>query len=316
MFGFVMSPMSSLRAGLLLLAMGLVLLPGCTNKEFKTADLTSDAQVEQEAGKYWNRNGWWKLPEDAQTVAITEFTVEYVTATGTANQGFGLIRMAQIAGMGKKAFSFPDDAKAELPDRLYEQYVAALEEAGYDVVPAETLLATEGYEKLKLKDDGDRTKASSSQGVMVKQTVWQEGQIHSAKGLIARDDGWFNGPGNQHSETQAIGQAGADTGLRVRVKVGVDGKGRASLYPYSTVNVASGVHEIPWGPRGEETAFAAKVYGTMNSKQSLYFSEPIIDDKSFQAFKGDVYEVQGEPLIDAVTEVFPTFARLNIAAMR
>jgi hypothetical protein len=304
------------RFAIATLACATLALPACTSREFQTSSLTTEAQVEKDAGQYWKREGWWKLPADASRVVITEFTVEYVTATGTADQSFGLVRMAQIAGMGKKEFAYPEDTKQSLPDRLYDQYVAALRDKGFEVVPTETLRATEGYRGLEQRAEGDTTRASQSQGVVYKQSVWQKGQMYSANGLLARDDSWFKNIGNAMREVEAIGQADADTGLRVRVKVGVDGKGRACLYPGSTVFVTAGVHDAAGVQSDRDPSYVAKTSGLMVSKQTLYFSEPIVDGKSFKAFKGDVYEVQGPPLTDAVTEVFPTFARLNVAAMR
>jgi len=304
----------SLRVALLVLAAGLFAFPACTSKEFQTAGLTDDAQIEQEASQYWKRDGWWKLPESAEKVAITEFTVEFVTATGVENQGFGLIRMAQELGAGKRAYAYPESTKRDLPETLYGQYVAALEEAGFDVVPVGQVTATEGYQALKTRDEGERVKTSSSQGALVKQSVRQAGELYSAHGLVARDDGWFNAGGNQQNEVNAVGQAGADTGLRVRVKVGVDKQGRAALYPGSNTFVTSKVEPSKWVK--DQDAYMAGMTGGMTSKQTLYFSEPIVSDKEFAAFKGDVYQVDGGQLASAVEEVFPTFARLNIAAMR
>jgi len=303
-----------LSGTVLLCAVMLTLSFGCGSREFDTSELQSADAIDKQAGKHWKRYGWWKLPKDAQTIAITEFTVEFVTQTGTQSQGIGLIPLMQMAGVGKKRYEYDETMMQTLPSDLYDMYVRELEKAGYSVVDATQLRSNDFYQKIKLSGEGDDTKWSSTSGRDWKHRHTVKGELYSAYGLVAADDGWFNGGNNAMHTVNAAGACGADTALRVRMKVGLDGDGRAVFWPGATVFVFSDIREVQW--QKDKTTWQAKVSGNMASKQMLYFSEPVVDGKDFQAFKGDVYRVQGGPFAHGVKSVFPEFAALSIYALR
>lgn len=112
----------------------------------------------------------------------------------------------------------------------------------------------------------------------------------------------------------AIGQSGADTGVRVRIKVGIDDDGRATLYDGSTVAVKADVQKNESPLTG--TTYWAKTAGNLTSTKQVYFSEAVIDAKEFEAFKGDVYDVKAGPFSAAVKNVFPQFAAMSVYAMK
>jgi hypothetical protein len=301
--------------GLLVLGT-LVVVAGCGgSKQFKTETLNSAEAVDAQAGKYWKREGWWKLPATAKKVAITEFTVEFVTAVGTQSEGLGIVPIMQMAGVGKKQYQYDEAMMQTLPTELYDLYVQELSKAGFEVVPAQAVREAPSYQKVKLSEEGDKTKSSSTSGHGWRHHHTQRGELYSAHGLVAADDSWFASGKNAINTLNAIGEVGADTGLRVRMKVGLDDKGRATFWPGATVYAFGDVKLSKWSTP-EKPAYEFKVSGVMTSKQMLYFSEPVVDSKEFQAFKGDVFHVQGAPFATAVRGVFPQFASLCVYALR
>ncbi|QNN21326.1 hypothetical protein HED60_03250 [Planctomycetales bacterium ZRK34] len=299
---------------LCVVVIALIALGGCTPKQFNTASLSSEQDLQSQASKYWKKEGWWSLPKSSKKVAITEFSVEYVTKTGSQSYNAGLIAVAQLAGMGKKEYRYDEQMKQQLPTDLYNMYVAELQKRGFEVIPAAKMWETKVYEEIASKESGDTVKAGHSTGSMFNDRVgraYQHGQVYGAAGTIVVDTGFFASFSNPvGKEISAAAQAGADTALHVRIKVGIDSKGRATLWPGSIVNVYADMQS--WG----DDNYGAKTAGAITSKEMLYFADPVIDAKNYQAFKGDVYDINGPEYAAAIKDVFPQYAALSIYAFK
>jgi len=291
----------------------LATLAACTPKQFNTASLSTESDYQAQASTYWKKEGWWSLPDSSRKVAITEFSVEYVTKTGSQNYNAGLIAVAQLAGMGKKEFHYDEAMKKQLATDLYHVYIAELEKRGFEVIPAENMWQTETYQEIAAKETGSTSKSGQSTGSAFNDRVgrsYQHGQVYGAENTLVVDTGFFASFSNPvGKQIEATAEAGADTCLNIRMKVGIDAEGRATLWPGSTVKVYAGID-----PAAEY--HNAKTAGSITSKQMLYFADPVIDSKKFQAFKGSVYEVDPAEFSHAIKGVFPDFAALSIYAFK
>ncbi|MBI1370226.1 MAG: hypothetical protein GC162_16440 [Planctomycetes bacterium] len=292
-------------------------LTSCGPKAFNTASLNTEDDYQSQASTYWKKEGWWSLPAGTKKIAITEFSVEYVTKTGSQDYNAGLIAMAQLAGVGKKEYKFDEQMKQTLPTELYKQYVAELTKRGYEVLPSSALWNTPTYKKITTTEQGGTIKTGQSTGNVFSDRVgrsYQHGQVYVAADTIIVDMGFFASFGNpMGKEMAAVGEAGADTGLHIRIKAGIDDKGRAVLWPGSIIMVYAGVNNAN---SADNPVYVSKTTGSVVSKEMLYFSDPVINSKEFEAFKGDIYDVQPGPYADAVKKVFPKFAALSIYSMR
>src|SRR5690606_11782780 len=102
----------------------------------------------------------------------------------------------------------------------------------WKVAPTEALTNTEGYKQLKGLKDGKGTKRSEGYSGG---HSYQKGQIYAANELMAVDSGFWSSFSNPKHEASAVADAGAQVGLRVRIRCGIDDKGRACLYQGSTI---------------------------------------------------------------------------------
>lgn len=282
-------------------------LIGCGPKKYDAAAMSNPGLAVDQAGKYWKKNGWWSMPENAgKKVAIVEFNVEYVLARDHkyGNNQLNLATLARVAGVGRRNYEFPEELKTSLPNELYDMFVAELTRQGFTVVPKATVSAAPALAKVNEGEEGAKKSGTSEseQGKV---------QLYSVDGLPRAHAGFlsFNAGGNYQAHAMVVHQVGADIGLRVKMRVGLH-KGKATADEQSTIDVITGVSTYE-GLGGKLNA-SAKVIGNVSSKQTLYYEVPVVDDKKFEAFKGDVYVVNADDYRDAISKMFPAFAAMGV----
>src|SRR5215216_4481925 len=83
----------------------LTALTGCGQPtRFDSAVLNDPAAQQANADKYWKRDGWWGGLKGVNKVAITQFSVEFVTENTdkSSASAFSVVGVLQMGGMGKR----------------------------------------------------------------------------------------------------------------------------------------------------------------------------------------------------------------------
>jgi len=167
-------------------AAGVLSLMGCGGpKKFDSASLSEPSQARTQSNSYWSKQGWWSLPKDGgRKVAITEFTVQYVTnrEENMSRNRLGLLMVAEMTGVGKRKYEFEDGFKAKLPTDLYNTFVKELEAAGFTVAPMSAVTSAAAMDKVSAGEEGAR-KGMSQGGGFFKSDTKQKGELYSVEGL-------------------------------------------------------------------------------------------------------------------------------------
>lgn len=267
-----------------------------------------------EASGYWKKDGWWSLPKEAsKKIAIAEFTVEYVTnrdAVVGDNQ-LGLLTVARIAGAGRREYAFDDTLKGTLPSELYESFVSALQQKGYEVVPMSQVAATKGLQSVKVGESGVTKGGGYSHGFTGGDGK-QKFEIYPVVGLPRIKDGMFDAGKNAQGITSMMAEVGADTALRVHMRVGLH-KGQATAEAGSTISVISGLKAVQ---NKDKTDYWAKVYGSLHSSRTMYFPDSVVDSKEYEAFKGDVYQVNSSLYRPAVSKLMAGYSVMAVEQIK
>lgn len=279
------------------------------------ATTTPSSAVMKEAGKYWKRDG--KKVDVAKTkrVLIAEFGVVFVTSRDhkIGNNSLSLGTMMRIAGVGRREYAFDSQFKASYPTQLYNQFVKQLEAQGYEVIPVEQTLASKAMEGIEVGKAGAKKSGSYYHGFFGGDGS-QKVEIYPAAGLDRMGAGFlgFGEMKNMKSVNAAMGELKADMALRVLVGVGLH-NGKATLEPGSTIRAFSNLKASKM-PDGSMTYWPdATTY--LTSKETLYYDTPVVDQKKFEAFKGNVWEVNEGQYAAAINHVFPSFATNGIVKL-
>lgn len=293
----------------MMLAFGL----GCGGpKKFDAAALSAPQQVEAQASSHWKKEGWWSLPkESGKKIVISEFVVQYVTdrADNMSNNQLGLLMAAELAGVGKRKYEFEDGFKAKLPTDLYNTFVKELETAGFTVVPMSQVSQSAALTKITAGEEGAR-KGMSQGGGLFQSDTKQRGEMYSVPGLSRMYAGvmGLNEAKNIQVQAALMAETGSDIALRVHMIVGLH-KGQATVDEGSNLRVYAGLKN--WGTESKPN-YGSKVNGLLVSTKTIYRTEPVVDDKKFQAGKGNVYQVNEADYRDAVMEIYRPYVAMGV----
>jgi len=298
-------------AVMVVMAMGFGL--GCGGpKKFDSASLASPQQVQSQADSYWKKEGWWSLPkESGKKVVISEFVVQYVTdrSENMSNNQLGLLMAAELAGVGKRKYEFEDGFKAKLPTDLYNTFVQELEAAGFTVVPMNQVAQSAALSNITAGEEGAR-KGMSQGGGLFQSDTKQKGELYSVAGLSRMYAGvmGLNEARNVQVQAALMAETGSDIALRVHMIVGLH-KGQATVDEGSNLRVYAGLKN--WGTESKPN-YGSKVSGMLLSSKTIYRTEPVVDDKKFQAGKGNVYQVNEADYRDAVLEIYKPYVAMGV----
>jgi len=284
--------------------------------KFDPAAFNDPSTRQKNASSYWKQDNFWGgMPKDVNKVAITQFSVEYVTEN-TSKSGadaLSVLGVMEMAGVGKRQRVFPDEFKTKLPTPLYEGFVSALKAEGIDVVPMADLQKNPAFGDIKAGEAGSTYGQSGRDflGHADNRTSVQV-QVYPVAGLPLVDDSWFAGGKNAQAEAKLIGDTGAQAGLRVRMRVALDDDGHAILDKGAVINAMYDLKKQNWSGKGDEWVITQR--HNIVSSGAVRDDVPVVDGKEFQAFKGDVYTINGPKFEESIMKMYPSFARM--AAMR
>jgi hypothetical protein len=279
--------------------------------KYDQAQFSDTAAIHKQAGGYWKRDGFWRgLPQTVNKVAITEFSIEYVTQNKSKSgaSALSILGAAEMMGMGKRKRVFTPEFKAQFPAVMYQGFVAALKEEGIDAVPMETITAHPAFKDLSGAKPGKSFGAAD-------RVSSAKIEIFPAPGLPVVDDGWFKGVGNAKAEAALVAETGAQAGLRVRIRVALDDDGRAVLDGGSTIRAIYDPQKTTSG-FNKDTLYYMKGAGVALSKAAMRDDVPVITSKEFKAFQGDVYTIDGPKFQESILRMYPAYARMAAATLR
>jgi hypothetical protein len=287
-------------------------------KKYEGAQFADGAAIQKNSGSYWKRDGWWGgLPKTVQKVAITQFTIEYVTQNKNTSgaDALSILGAMEMMGVGKRQRVFDENFKRQLPTVLYGKFVEALQAEGLEVVTMETLTSQPAFAQLKRGSEGAESSAFGRNLLgKVDRSESAKVQAYSAAGLPPVDDGWFNAGKNALAEGSLIGETGAQAGMRVRMRVALDDDGRAVLDAGSVIHLMYGLKQGDVAP-GQKGWYVAE-RGNIISSQAMRDDVPVITSKEFQAFKGDVYTIDGPKFQESIMKMYPAYARMAASRMK
>jgi hypothetical protein len=285
-----------------------------SNMSSASASPVSSVDV-KEAGKYWKRDGKKVDTVKTKRVLIAEFGVVFVTSRDSkiGNNSLSLGTMMRIAGVGRREYAFDSQFKADYPTQLYNQFVKQLESQGYEVIPVEQTLASKAMEGIEVGKAGAKKSGGYYHGFFGGDGS-QKVEIYPAAGLDRMGAGFlgFGEVKNMKSVNAAMGELGADMAVRVLIGVGLH-KGKATLEPGSSIRAFSNLKSSKM-PNGSMN-YWPDAYTTLTSKETLYYDTPVVDEKKFKAFKGNVWEVNEAEYAAAINHVFPSFATYGIVKL-
>lgn len=285
-----------------------LLLAGCfapVERESDPSPSTIDRIIGPE--HYWVRDDLPPLKElEARTVAIAEFTVEFVKGKYArfepaalrvdpiqyAPAGAGLV----VLGIGRQRADYGEELMKDLPTQLYEDFVRAIEKREVEVVPMQSVTNSAAYKKFKLRE------SDASNILLYLNPVGSDtGRIRSYIELPVQGLGVVDGATEgetEEVEAAIIKELGVDVVVRARFRIGVH-QGRASV------------------ERGSEvTLLGNNILGSLSSSRSLSSDESITKDGSFLPIRGYLYEVDPGKYRAAMKTLFPTYLELGFAEVR
>jgi hypothetical protein len=255
------------------------------------------------ASEYWKADRVPQIRAGAK-LAILEFSVEYVTekiesptesqpeifAADYGAAGFVLTS----AGVGKKTLSLDKELMASLPNEFYSVFVDELREAGYEVVPTETLRAAKSFKYFKsfkpgFSHAGQRLNPMGADTGNIKAT-----KVHPADGLIV-----LKNAGRMRiadAEASLAQELGADAVMRVRFRVGLF-RGRPTIEAGSKITV---------------TTIGAT--GSIHSTRSIVSEKCICEKGSFRFFRGLVYTPDVAQYRECLVPMFPWYSRMAVGS--
>jgi hypothetical protein len=286
--------------------------------KYDAAHFSDGQSIQQSAGSYWKRDGWWGgLPKDVRKVAITQFSVEYVTENRSKSgaDALSVLGVMEMAGVGKRKRVFDEGFKQQFPARLYAGFVDALKAEGLEVVGVDELTRHPAFAQLKTAADGG-TSSQYGRNLLggINRRESSTVQSYAAPGLPALDDGWFNAGPNAQAEARLIGDSGAQAGLRVRIRVALDDDGRAVLDAGSVITAMYEPEKQEW-VKGKPD-WVMKQRGAVIASGAMRDDVPVITGKEFQAFQGDVYTIDGAKFQDSVAKMYPAYARMAVSRLK
>jgi hypothetical protein len=279
--------------------------------KYEQAQFSDASAIHKQAGGYWKRDGFWGgLPASVNKVAITEFSVEYVTQNKNKSgaSAISILGAAEMMGMGKRKRVFTEEFKEQFPARMYEGFVAALKEEGIEAAPMEAVTGHPAFKELSGAKPG---KSFGASGKYNSAKI----EVYPVAGLPVVDDGWFKGVGNAKAEAALVYETGSQAGLRVRIRVALDDDGRAVLDAGSTIRAIYDPQKTTAG-FDKQTVYYMKGSGTTWSKAAMRDDVPVITAKEFKAFQGDVYTIDGPKFEASILRMYPAYARMAAATLR
>ena len=285
---------------------------------YEPGQFDSPAQLSEASKRFWKPAGLKKIAKsDLARVAIVEFNVEYLTTYvyDSNNQAGGLLGMGlKLGGVGKRHWELDETFKENLPETLYAELIAQMNEMGMQVVPLEELRGSEAFQRLRGTEGEVGKKKSYSGGKGYSAQKKQKYEVHSVDGLLDLKDGVFATMDNAKAQAAMLHELPADAALRVWVRLGLDKKGRPVLMSGSHVGVVAGV-EVNTMPSGKEVPYA-RHWGNVDAKKSLAWSEDARAGKDFKGGKGQVIDIDEAEFEKALTEMYPAFMGMALTQLQ
>lgn len=298
-----------------LIAIALLIVPGCETTKFDKQAHGSDSAVSSQASKYWKKEGWWSLKEKSGKVMITEFSVEYITETELdldQNQ-LGLMMVLDVAGVGDSKREYDENFKREFPAQMYAQFVQALESQGFSVIPMSTVTKHAGFGKIAGASAGADAGGSERNWGPMRSHEYDKYSVYPTPGLPTVDDSWFKGIGNAQAEMKVAGELGADIALRVRIRCGVDDDGYAMLAKGSRIRM---MWDFQSSKTGMGTSWYAQGNGLVLGTHGFLNNTKVATSEDFRAFEGEIYKVDTARFGRDILEMFPTYAKMGVVTMK
>ncbi len=314
------------------LACSLLLLAGSVGgafgKDFVPEDYKTDEAIAKGAKKLLQQSGLKRIGKgDPKTVAITQFSVEYITSkkqlSGAGNSiksgKFGLGHLVakgvEAAGVGEKRYDLGEDFKKNLPNHLYALLVETLNSEGFNVLTLEQVRDSKAYNRFKTKDkaEGKTKKKRHGRRFGGGSTVTKVDRF-SAEGLVKLKAGVVSGIKNARAEAQLMHDLDADITMRVNIRLGVYNDGKPSVEPGSIFQIVSGYTEgtMPGG----KVIYNPKMSGQVSVKKQLLYGLEVVDSKNFEFGKGKIFKINSERFTEAMDAMFPAFARMAVSTFR
>lgn len=266
------------------------------------------------ASSHWKKEGWWSMPKNAgNKIAIVEFTVDYVTSRDKVlgkNQ-LNLMTVARVAGVGRREYNFDESLKTSLPDQLYAEFVNKLQAQGYEVVSMDEVAAAIERAEMVEGKAGVKKGGTYYHGFLSgggKQKV----QIYPVSGLPRLYDGFFTFGKNARAMGNVMGDLGAGTALRVHMRLGLH-NGKATAEAGSSIDVFTGLESYELSGKKN---YYCKTFGKIQGHNTLYYDSPVVDEKRFEAFKGNVWDVNSEDYAAAIRKFYPTYAAMGLSFLK
>ena len=302
---------------LLSLGLGLALVAGLVGVSPVAADFNPERFSAADAKKFYKRSGTRQSAPPAR-IAITEFTVEYVTqqrsATGKGVGGltrFAVAAAKSATGVGKTSFEIDPAAMAAVPDQLYAELTEALSQRGYEVVPRDDIAGCDAYTRLKTEAAG-RSGRSKVKGGLGQGSVSRTANAFPASGLDVFDEGAFSQASNARSQARILRDLGADLALRVRLFVSIEKK-KPVIEQRSMVHIVRGFNQTRM-PGGKEI-INPKRTGQLNQKKKMILAQPVVGDKTFKLGSGSSTAVDSGLLASQLRDAYTAVAQMVAASI-
>lgn len=297
-------------------AVGSLLLAGCETAKYDKSAMSGESAIASQASKYWKKEGWWSLKQKTGKIMITEFSVEYLTDTDLYmdKMSGGPLMVLDYVGVGDSKREYDQAWMQQFPAKLYIEFTQALEQQGFSVIPMQQVTSNPAFAELAKSAAGDKGSWNNrGDGTPFSPSHNERYTVYPTPGLPTVDDSWFKGGGNYKTEARVAGEVGADIALRVRIRVGVDDKGRALLGKGSSIHVLGSFKSAKWG---DGLTWWADVTGLVVAHNGFYKDGVIADDKGFKGGSGKVYKVDCDKLAAALLEMFPSYAEMGVHVMK
>lgn len=275
----------------------LMLSHGCSSgpKSVSAADLRNESVRRRVASEFWIRQDLPKVRRSRNPrVAITEFTVEFVTERLVTPTDGGPLTDSPIVsplaegigltGLAKANYTFSDELKREVTDMIYAQFCGLLLQRDFQVLERSEVSGAMAYGQFVLAEEQtvrslDPLAAGSDTG-RVKAI-----ELQPVSGLAVIDRA--EGEALEAVEAKLINELNADVSLRVRIRIGVH-HDRATLERGSIVSVVG-----------------SDFIGSVAAIQSITSDTPVVCERRFLPVEGETSTVDDIDFLIAMQETFP-----------